>query len=151
MCMVKAGKNGSNTFGEGWGTFPPTPPNAGFGGIWGGGGGRRRPLDALWSGWSEGRKGRVGEKRPARAQDIGLVAPARMARQACRASACGAIVRATSSPTRRCAGSGRQRGHTVAPHALAQQRLSVAPCGLARPNGLRPANKNQYGLNLKYY
>jgi len=41
--------------------------------------------------------------------------------------------------------------HTVAPHALARQRLSVAPCGLARPNGLCPANKNQYGLNLKYY
>ena len=40
---------------------------------------------------------------------------------------------------------------TVEPHALARQRLSVAPCGLAQPNGLRPANKNQYGLNLKYY
>ena len=98
----------------------------------------------------EGKKGRVGEKGPA-AQDIGLVAPARMARQACRASACGATGRATSSPSRRSIGSGRQRGHTVAPHALARQRLSVAPELVARPNGLRPANKNQYRLNLKYY
>ena len=42
MCMVKGGKNGSNTFGEGWGTFPPTflPPK---GRIWGDGGGVRRP------------------------------------------------------------------------------------------------------------
>ena len=150
MCTVKGEKNGSNTFGEGWGTFYPIPPpKAGFGGIRGGG--RRRPLDDLWAGRSEGKKGRVGEKEPARAQDIGLVAPARMARQACRASACGATGRATSSPSWRCAGSGRQRGHTVAPHAMARQRLSVAPCGLARPNGLRPANKNQYGLNLKYF
>ena len=141
MRAIPSGKGGER--------FPPLPPNAGFGGIWGGG--WRRPLDALWSGWSEGRKGRMGEKRPARAQDIGLVAPARMARQACRASACGATGRATSSPSRRSAGSGCQRGHTVAPHALARQRLSVAPCGLARPNGLCLANKNQYGLNLKYY
>jgi len=42
----------------------------------------------------------VGEKGPA-AQDIGFVAPARMARQACRASACGTTERATSSPARR--------------------------------------------------
>ena len=58
---------------------------AGFGGIWGG-----RPAatpDELWSGRSQGKKGRVGERRPARAQDIGLVVPALMARQACRASA----------------------------------------------------------------
>ena len=122
--------------------------------IWEDLGGQRpaaSPFLQLWSGRSEGKKGRVGEKRPARAQDIGLVAPARMARYTCRASACGATGRATSSPSRRSAGSGRQRGHTVAPHSLAPQRLSVAPCGLARPNGLRPANKNQYGLNLKYY
>ena len=120
--------------------------------LGGSGGWRRLPatLDALWSGWSDGRKGRVGERGPG-ALDIGLVAPARMARQACRASAFGATGRATSSSSRRSAGSGRQRGHTAAPHALARQRLSVAPCGLARPNGLRPANKNQYGLNLKYY
>ena len=52
---------------------------------------------------------------------------------------------------RRCAGSGRQRGHTVAPHALARQRLSVAPEPVSRPNGLRPTNKKQYGLNLKCY
>ena len=50
--MVTEGKNGSNTFGEGRGTFPPIPPpNAGFGGM------------------------------PARAQDIGLVAPVLVARQ----------------------------------------------------------------------
>ena len=73
---------GAIPLGKGGERFPPLStsktPDLG-GGIWGGG--RRRPLDALWSGWSEGRKGRVGEKRPARAQDIGLVAPARLARQ----------------------------------------------------------------------
>ena len=79
--MVKGGKNGSNTFGEGWGTFPLTfpPPKRR---IWGGPGGAASggvALDALCSGKSEGRKERVGEKRPARAQDIGLVAPSRMA------------------------------------------------------------------------
>ena len=151
MHTVKRWDIRGNTFGKGWGTIPRTfsPQKSDFGGDLGG---WRRPaatLDALWSGRSEGKKGRVGEKGPA-AQDIGLVTPVRMARQACRASACGAIGRATSSPSRRSAGSGRQRGHTVAPHAMARQRLSVAPCGLARPNGLRPANKNQYGLNLKY-
>ena len=49
----------------------------------------------------------------------------------------------------------RRRGAALARAAnvatLSRQRLSVAPCGLARPNGLRPANKNQYGLNLNYY
>jgi len=136
--MVKGGKNESNTFGEGWGMFPPTPSplpqNAGFGGYLGGGG-RRRRLGAALVGMSEVKKRRVGEKRPARAQDIGLVAPALMARQACRASACGAIGTATSSPTRRTAGSGCQRGNTVAPVHVARQRLSVAPCGMVRPNG----------------
>ena len=37
--MVKGGKNGSNTFGEGWGTFPPLPPqmpDLGGGGAAGG-------------------------------------------------------------------------------------------------------------------
>ena len=151
--MVKGAKNESNTFGEGWVTFPPTPPqNAGFRGDLGGA--AAAGGDALGGplvGWSERKKGRVGEKGLPQAQDIGLVAPARMARQACRASACGATERATSSPTRRSAGSGRQRGHPVAPHALARQRLSVAPGQVARPNGLLPANKNQYGLKLKYY
>ena len=147
--MVKGGKNRSNTFGEGWGTFPPTPPPQTP--DLGGWGRRRRPLDTLWSGWSEERKVRVGEKRPARAQDIGLVAPARLARQRCHASACGATGRSTSAPTRRSAGSGRQRVHPVAPHVLARQRLSVAPGKVARPNGLFPANKNQYELKLKYY
>ena len=126
MCTDKGGKNGSNIFGEGWGTFPPTPPQ---GRIWGDLGGRRpaAALDELWAGRREGKKGRVGGRRPARAQDIGLVAPARMARQG------------GPRHRRRGTGSGRQRGHTVAPHAL------------ARPNGLRAANKNQYGLNLKNY
>ena len=82
--------------------------------------------------WVERGKEREGGGEGPAAQDIGLVAPARMARQACRASACGATGRATSSPSRHSAGSGRPRGHTVAPHALARQRLSVAPCGLAR-------------------
>ena len=129
MCKVKGGKNGSNTFGEGWGMFPPTspPPKGRIWGDLGGGAAGGDELLLLWSGRSEGKKGRVREKRPARAQDIGLVAPARMARQACRATACGATGRATSSPTQRSAGSGRQRGHTVAPHALARQRLSVTP------------------------
>ena len=82
--MVKGGKNESNTLGKGWGMFPltpsPLPQNAGFGGYLGGGG-RRRRLGAALVGMSEVKKRRVGEKRPARAQDIGLVAPARMARQ----------------------------------------------------------------------
>ena len=153
MCTVKGGKNGSNTFGEGWGTFPPTSnqPKGRISRDLGGGAAGGDDLLLLLSGRSEGKKGRVGERRPARAQDIGPVAPARMARQACRASACGATGRATSSPTRRNAGSGRQRGHTIAPHALARQRLSVAPEPVSRPNGLRPTNKKQYGLNLKCY
>ena len=151
--MVKERENRSKTLGEGWGTISSTSPHAkrrilgGFGWAAAGGG----ALEGVQLGHKEGKKGRVGEKRLARAQDIGLVAPARMARYACRASACGATGRATSSPSRGCAGSGRQRGHTIAPHAMARQRLSVAPCGLARPNGLRPANKNQYRLNIKYF
>jgi len=64
--------------GERFPQLPPQRPDLEGSGGWGG---RRRPLDALWSGWSEGRKGRMGEKRPARAQDIGLVAPARLAQQ----------------------------------------------------------------------
>ena len=52
--------------------------------IWEDLGGQRlaaSPFLQLWSGRSEGKKGRVGEKRPARPLDNGLVAPARMARQ----------------------------------------------------------------------
>ena len=82
MCTVKGGKNGSNTFGEAWGTFPPTFPHP-KGRIWKdlrGGAAGADDLLFLWSGRGEGNKGRVGERRPARAQDIGLVAPARMAR-----------------------------------------------------------------------
>ena len=77
--MVKGGKNESNTFGEGWGTFPPTPPpkTPDLGGIWGGGG---DALEEGCSGRSEGKKGRVGEKGPARAQNK-IVAPVHVARQ----------------------------------------------------------------------
>ena len=105
MCMVKGGNNDSNTFGEGWGTFLPTPPPkmTDLRGLWGAAAGG----DALGGplvGWSERKKGRVGEKGLPQAQDIGLVAPARMARQSCSASACGATGRATSSPTRRSVG-----------------------------------------------
>ena len=152
MCMVKGGKNESNTFGEGWGTFLPIPPPkmTDLRGIWGAAAGG----DALGGplvGWSERKKGRVGEKGLPWAHDIGFVAPALMARQYFRAIACGATGRATSSLTWHSAGSSRQRGHPVAPHALARQRLSVAPGQLARPNRLLFANKNHYGLNLKYY
>ena len=37
MYMVKGGEKRANTFGEGWGTFPPTPPpqkTPDLGGIW---------------------------------------------------------------------------------------------------------------------
>ena len=138
MCTVKGGKNGSNTFGEGWGMFPPNSnqPKGRISRDLGGGAAGGDDLLLLWSGRSEGKKGRVGERRTARAQNIGLVAPARMARQGCRASACGATGSATSAPPWRSAGSGRQRGHPVAPHAMARQRLAVAPGQVARPNGL---------------
>ena len=114
MCMVKGGKNESNTFGEGWGMFPPTPPKRR---IWGGRGGAAGgdALEEVWSGRSGGKKGRVGEKRPARTQDIGLVAPARMARQ-----------------------------------CMWRDRVAT-PGQVARSNVLLSANKNQYGLKLKYY
>ena len=82
MCTVKGGKNGSNTFGEGWGNVSPNSPLPPKGRIWGdlgGGAAGGDDLLLLWSGRSEGKKGRVGEKRPARAQDIGLVAPVRVA------------------------------------------------------------------------
>ena len=81
MGAIPLGKDGERF-------LPLPPPNTGFGGIWGVG---RRPLDALWSGWSEGRKGRVGEKRPVRARILvlsrqpawhdRLVAPVHVARQ----------------------------------------------------------------------
>ena len=73
MGAIPSGKGGER--------FPPLFPlqNAGFGGGSGGAAGGVA-LDALCSGRSEGRKERVGEKRPARAQDIGLVAPHALAR-----------------------------------------------------------------------
>ena len=73
-----------------------------------------------------------------------LVAPARLARQtSCRASACGATEAPRHCPVsaavaQRC--TERQRGSPIAPHAMARQRLLVAPVELARPNGLRGAN-----------
>ena len=93
MCKVKGGKNGSNTFGEGWGMFPPTspPPKGRIWGDLGGGAAGGDELLLLWSGRSEGKKGRVGEKRPARARILALsrqpawrdrlVAPVHVARQ----------------------------------------------------------------------
>ena len=56
--------------------FPSKNPN--LGGSWGAAAGAVALPAALVG--EEGKKGRVGEKGPA-AQDIGLVAPARMARQ----------------------------------------------------------------------
>ena len=92
MGAIPSGKGGER--------FPQLPPPKGR--IWrdlGGGAAGGDDLLLLWSGRSGGKKGRVGEKRPARAQDIGLVAPARMARQACRASARGTTGRAASVAT----------------------------------------------------
>ena len=66
-------------------TFSPQK-NPNLGGSWG----RRRRLAAVLVGEEEGKKGRVGEKGPVRAQNIALVAPARMARQGCRATCTGA-------------------------------------------------------------
>ena len=68
MCMVKGGKNESNTFGEGWGTFLPTPPPkmTDLRGLWGAAAGG----DALGGarvGRSEGKKGTVGDQGLARA------------------------------------------------------------------------------------
>ena len=64
-------------FGKGGERFLPLPPPKRR--IWGGdlwGDALGEPL----VGSSEGKKGRMGEERPERAQDIGLVAPSRMAR-----------------------------------------------------------------------
>ena len=74
MGAIPSGKGGER--------FPQLPPPK-RPDLEGSGGGAAvgDELLLLWAGRSEGKKGRVGEKRPARAQDIGLVAPARMARQ----------------------------------------------------------------------
>ena len=140
MGAIPSGKGGER--------FPPLSPplkTPDLGDL----GGRRTPGGAL-VGEEEGKKGRVGEKGLAQARDIGLVAPARTARQACRASACGATGSATSVPPWRSAASAGQRVNPVAPHAVARQRLTIAPEQVARPNGLRRVNKNQYELKLKY-
>ena len=91
--MAKGGKNGSNTFGEGWGTFPPTFPPSKTPDL--GGSGGRRPAAAPWTrsgrggvregkrGW--GRRGRRGprtlalSRQPAWRDNI--VAPVHVARQ----------------------------------------------------------------------
>ena len=90
--MVKEGKNGSNTFGEGWGTFPPTPPPKGR--IWGDLGGGAAGGDPWTSsgrggvrerkgGW--GRGGRHGPRTLALSRQPAwrdrLVAPVHVARQ----------------------------------------------------------------------
>ena len=86
-----------------------------------------------------------GGRGPARAQVLALsrqpawrnkpiVAPVHVARQRCHIIA---PVSAVVAP--RCLEC--LRGSPVAPHALARQRLLVTPGALARPNGLRGANK----------
>ena len=84
MYMVKERENRSKTLGEGWGTISSTSPHAkrrilgGFGWAAAGGG----ALEGVQLGHKEGKKGRVGEKRLLRAQDIDPVALAHMVRQA---------------------------------------------------------------------
>jgi len=148
MHKVKRRGNGSNTFGRGWGSISPTspPPPPKIAGFWGdlpGGGegdapGRRSGRER------GGRVGGRGRKGACASPGNVLVAPARLARQAsCRASACGATEVPRHCPVsaavaQRC--TERQRGSPVTPHALARQRLLVAPGALARPNGLWGAN-----------
>ena len=138
MHTVKGRENESNIFGEGWRAFSPTfpPSKRRMGGIW------RAAADP----WRSRGRGGGGKER----EGGGEGACAGSGHWPCCASACGATGTATSSPPWRSAGSDRQRGHPVAPHALARQWLTIAPVQVARPNGLRLVNKKQYGLNLKY-
>ena len=75
MGAIPSGKGGER--------FPPTSnqPKGRISRELGGGAAGGDDLLLLLSGRSEGKKGRVGEKRLARAQDIGLVAPVHVARQ----------------------------------------------------------------------
>ena len=57
MCTVKGEKNRSNTFGEGWGTFSPTPPPKGR--IWGDLGGAAAGGDP----WTTSGRGGVRERK----------------------------------------------------------------------------------------
>ena len=112
MGAIPSGKGGER--------FPQLPPPKGR--IWrdlGGGAAGGDDLLLLWSGRSEGKKGRVGERRPARAQDIGLVAPACMARQ--------------GGPRHRRRGAALARATSVATLSrhMHWRDKPVAPCGLA--------------------
>ena len=124
MCTDKGGKNGSNTFGEGWGTFPPTPPpkrpDLGGSGVGrpaattcccsGRGGVRERK-----GGW--GRRGRRGPRTLALSRQPAwrdrLVAPVHVARQGgSRHRRRGAaLARATSVATLSCHMHWRDRGY----------------------------------------
>ena len=70
-----------NTFGQGWGTIHPTFPlkKSDFGGIWGVAAAGGDPGRVVL-GVERGKEREGGGEGPG-AQDIGLVAPARMARQ----------------------------------------------------------------------
>jgi len=91
MGAIPSGKGGER--------FPQLSPTqkAGFGGIWGVGRPAATTCCCSGRGGVRERKGGWG-RRGRRAQDIGLVAPGRLARHCCRASACGTTVRATTSP-----------------------------------------------------
>ena len=69
-----------NTFEEGWGTIPRTfpPKKSDFGGIWGVAAPAGDPGRVVVC-VERGKEREGGGRRPARAQDIGPVAPARMA------------------------------------------------------------------------
>ena len=131
--------------GEGGDRFPLLlPPKiAGFWGDLPGGGGGDAP--GCRSGWERGgRVGGWGRKGACAGPGNALVALARLAQQAsCRAKACGATEVPHHCPisvaVAQCCIE-RQHGSPVTPHALARQRLLVAPGALARPNGLRGAN-----------
>ena len=146
MHKVKQRANESNTFGRGWGSISPTSPTPPNRRIWGGSG-RRRRRRCAWRRTARERGGRVGgwgRKGACAGPGNALVAPAGLAQQtSCRASACGVTEVPRHCPVsaavaQRC--TERQRGSPVTPHALARQRLLVAPGALARPNRLRGAN-----------
>ena len=118
MGAIPSGKGGER--------FPQLPPKAGFGGILGEAAAGGDPWTSSGQGGvREGKEG--GGRRPARAQDIGLVAPARMARQLRRV--------------------GDDVALPVAPHALARQ--FVAPGGLAR-QGQYPGPAGLFSPTLSF-
>jgi hypothetical protein len=131
--------------GKGGERFPPLPPpqNTGF---WGGWGGADGDSGGALVGQAEERKGGWGEKGLAQAQDIDLVTPARMARQALprRCMWCDRLAH-ISAPLAQ-----RRVGPPAWQPCCASRSLPVAPAALARPNRLQGVNKTQSGLNLKY-